>query len=151
MRVPRVLLVLIVLVVLVIPTGCSSASAHERLAPAEKLTDLVRQQDVRVQEAYRFALANPHDLETIPCYCGCTGLGHRNNLDCYLSPESTADKPVFDDHALACGICVDITHDVMEMLDTTDKADVIRYFIDSQYSEVGPGTDTPHPSAVHGS
>jgi hypothetical protein len=37
----------------------------------------------------------------------------------------------------------------MEMLDTTDKADVIRYFIDSQYGEVGPATDTPHPSAGH--
>jgi hypothetical protein len=149
MHVPKALLV--PFGALVVLAGCGSPSAHDRLAPAEQLSDLVLQQEVRVQEAYRFALANPHHLETIPCYCGCAGLGHRNNLDCYLAPESTPEQPVFDDHALACGVCVDITHDVMEMLDTTDKPDVIRYFIDSQYGEVGPGTDTPHPQAAHGS
>lgn len=130
--------------------ACSAPSAHDDLAPADAVPDIVHQQDHRVQEAYRFALANPDALKTIPCYCGCNAIGHKNNLECYLKPESTDAAPAFDNHALGCGVCVDITHDVMEMLDSTDNASAIRAFIDSRYSDVGPGTDTPHPGE-HGS
>lgn len=37
-----------------------------------------------VQEAYRFAVANPAVLQHFPCYCGCVDEGHSSNTDCYV-------------------------------------------------------------------
>ena len=37
-----------------------------------------------VQEAYRFAVANPTVLQYIPCFCGCVNQGHTSNKDCYV-------------------------------------------------------------------
>lgn len=133
------------MVALFVLAGCASPSAHDRLADASALPETIANQEARIRDAYRFALANPQVLESIPCYCGCVNLGHRNNLECYLKPESTPEQPVFDDHAVPCGVCVDITHDVMEMLDVTDSRTTIRAYIDSNYSQLAPGTDTPYP------
>jgi hypothetical protein len=66
------------------------------LAPASVLPDYVQDAPPRVQEAYRFALANPHVLEKIPCYCGCNAQGHMNNLDCYVVPNTGGE---FEPHA----------------------------------------------------
>ena len=49
------------------------------LAPASALPTELRQLPQEVQEAYRFALANPDVLEVMPCYCGCNQAGHENN------------------------------------------------------------------------
>ncbi len=37
-----------------------------------------------VQQAYRFAVANPKVLQYIPCFCGCGASGHKSNSDCYV-------------------------------------------------------------------
>jgi hypothetical protein len=45
-----------------------------------------------VQEAYRFAIANPEVLAQLPCYCGCGGMGHKSDLDCFVeefNPDGT--------------------------------------------------------------
>jgi len=44
--------------------------------PPESFTGEIRQ-------AYQAARDYPEVLETVSCYCGCYGDGHRNNLDCY--------------------------------------------------------------------
>ncbi len=44
--------------------------------PPESFTGEIRQ-------AYQAARDYPEVLETVSCYCGCYGEGHRNNLDCY--------------------------------------------------------------------
>lgn len=49
------------------------------------------------REAYRFALENPGALEHIPCYCGCTTAGHRNNEACFIADRS-GGQVVFDRH-----------------------------------------------------
>ena len=36
------------------------------------------------QGAYSFALARPDVLQWLPCYCGCAGIEHRSNLDCFF-------------------------------------------------------------------
>lgn len=116
------------------------------LADKALMPDVVMAQSVKVQEAYRFAAAHSEDLETIPCYCGCNGLGHRNNLECYLTPESTPDNLVFDNHALGCEICADITHLTMDLLEAGASPASIRAAVDSKFAGRGPGTDTPHPT-----
>src|SRR5688500_6952767 len=50
----------------------------------------------QVQEAYRYAVANPDLIRCMPCFCGCGGQGHRSNLDCYVR-EYRADGSVLLD------------------------------------------------------
>jgi hypothetical protein len=82
--------------------GCAAPKADTslQLAPLAEMPPEVRQAPVSVQEAYRFAAANPQILEQIPCYCGCGPVGHGHNLHCYLAGFDPDGRPVFDDHAL---------------------------------------------------
>lgn len=119
-----------------------------KLASKSQLPSFLQTADMRTQEAYEFAVANHHELEKYPCMCGCKALGHMNNADCYikaLAPDGTVTS--FDQHASGCGVCVDITQDVMRMMREGHKPIEIRAYIDSTYSQYGPSTDTPLPTA----
>jgi hypothetical protein len=110
------------------------------------MPDFVQNALPKTQEAYQFAVAHPDALLTIPCYCGCSTMGHKNNQDCYIKTLANG-QVTFDNHAAFCGVCVDITHDVMR-LQTEGKTPLqIRTYIDSQYSSVGPSTNTIMPSS----
>ena len=136
-------LLAIVLVPLV-ATAC--APSHElAMVPASMLPDYARTAPARVQEAYRFAAANPDEMAHYPCYCGCNGMGHTSNLSCYVSEMGADGSIVFDDHAAGCGICVDITQDVMRLKREGQSPGEIRAYIDATYSPFGPSTDTPLP------
>ncbi len=80
-------LCLTALLVLALPlsaySGASSGSELE-MAPGSALTQEVRAAPSEVQEAYRFALANPEVLRKIPCYCSCETWEHESNYDCYV-------------------------------------------------------------------
>ena len=82
----------------VAPTPAPTSGATLNLAPVSDLSPEIRQLPSEVQDAYRFALANPDVLERIPCYCGCNRVGHRNNLMCYVQPESAVGEVVLDYH-----------------------------------------------------
>ena len=69
-------------------------------------------------------------------------MGHRSNLDCYVKQVNADGSIVFDEHAYGCGICVDITQDVMRLMREGKAARDIRAYIDATYSRYGPGTDT---------
>lgn len=129
---------------LLLLAACAPTPAYT-LADPSLLPPVVREQPKRVQEAYRFAVNHAAELETVPCYCGCVNMGHRNNAECYLLPDSTPDALRFDLHAVGCGVCVDITQDVMWLMESGMSADGTRSYIDAHYGAVGPGTDTPHP------
>jgi hypothetical protein len=100
----------------------------------------------RVREAYRFALANPRALESVPCYCGCGEMGHDSSRACFLQDMGQEGKAVvFDEHAANCGICVDIAQDVIRMTAEGEDPGPIRQYIDATYGSFGPATDTPMP------
>jgi hypothetical protein len=93
-----------VIVLLVLSTGCGAASTGQRvrlteldLAPLNEMPDYVQEAPREVQEAYRFAVANPDLLAQIPCFCGCNAMGHMNNLDCYVDEFGQINQ--FDNHA----------------------------------------------------
>ncbi|RME41938.1 MAG: hypothetical protein D6796_15140, partial [Caldilineae bacterium] len=48
---------------------------------------------------YRFAIANPDVLAQYPCYCGCGGMGHKNNRDCYIREMRPDGSIEFETHA----------------------------------------------------
>ncbi len=123
-------------------SACSGQSqATETTYPMASMSDMpaeVRAAPARVREAYRFTAANPDIMQQIPCYCGCGAMGHTSNYDCYITSVGTDETLAFDSHALGCGICVDITQDVMRLLSEGKSGSEVRAYIDQTYSKYGP-------------
>jgi len=124
--------------------GGSGGSGRQEieLAPESALPEFVRNSPPQVKESYRFAIANPELLDSFPCYCGCGQMGHESNLACYINELRPDGSIVFEDHAVGCTICVDITRDVMRLLAEGQDRKNIRGYIDAEYSQYGPPTDT---------
>ena len=98
----------------------------------------VQSAPVTVQEAYRFAAINPDVMKDIPCYCGCGNVGHTSNYDCYVAEGDAQSSITFDNHALGCSICVDITQDVIRMLRDGKSPQDARAYVDATYAKYGP-------------
>lgn len=98
----------------------------------------VQSAPVTVQQSYQFAVANPDVMHELPCYCGCGPIGHTSNYSCYVA-EQNLDGSVktFDNHALGCSICVDITQDAMRLLREGKTVPDIRTYADQTYSKYG--------------
>ena len=121
--------------------GCSSSQSDMAMAVLDRMPKRVQTAPVRVQEAYQFAIANPDMLQQIPCYCGCGAMGHTSNYSCYVA-EAGADGAVvaYDEHALDCGICVDISQDVMRLQAQGKSGEEIFNYVDNTYARFGPPT-----------
>ncbi len=98
----------------------------------------------RTEEAYQYAMEHPLVLQWMPCYCGCGGIGHGSNLDCYFEP-SAGGTIVFEEHASYCAICVDITLRTKQLASFGASLASIRTAIDAEFGGAGPGTDTARP------
>jgi hypothetical protein len=107
------------------------------MASLELMPPVVQHAAKPVQQAYRFAVANPQVLSQIPCFCGCGGMGHKSNLACFVGQGQNGTTR-FDGHALGCSICVDIALDTMRMLKEGRSVPEIRLNIDAMYSRYGP-------------
>ena len=139
-RKPLFLLLIVVLLSTAI-SACStskSSDVHLYMMPLDQMPSEVQSAPVSVQEAYQFASINPDIMKDIPCYCGCGDVGHTSNYDCYVSNVDDKGAIAFDNHALGCSICVDITQDVMRMLREGKSPQEARAYIDSTYSKYGP-------------
>ena len=122
-------------------SACStstSSEVHLVMTPLDQMPMDVQSAPVAVQEAYQFNTANPDIMQDIPCYCGCGDIGHTSNYDCYVSEVGASGKITFDNHALGCSICVDITQDVMRMLQDGKTPAEARVYVDTTYSKYGP-------------
>jgi hypothetical protein len=150
-RLWRVLAMIIVTSLLVSACGGSTAQPAMKLAPESLLPAEMKDQPARVKEAYRFAIANPDLLKQIPCFCGCVAEQHESNYNCYVAedggPGSVLD---FDNHATGCGICVDITQDVMTMQQEGKSVEEMRAVINQRYGTFGPSTDDADKSSSTG-
>jgi len=129
----------LVLSILILTGSACTASGKDDLhmMPLDKLPAEVQSSPVVVQQAYQFAAANPDVMKEIPCYCGCGNIGHTSNYSCYVSHVDGKGNPAFDNHALGCSICVDITQDVMRMLREGKSPLEIRQYVDATYSRYG--------------
>jgi predicted small secreted protein len=138
----RKFLFLIVLVALTAATvsACSTSSGDDvqlAMLSLDQMPMDVQSAPVTVQEAYQFNTANPDIMDNIPCYCGCGDIGHTSNYDCYVSSVDDKGKITYDNHALGCSICVEITQDVMRMLRDGESPQDARAYIDATYSKYG--------------
>lgn len=119
-------------------SASSSSEVHLTMMPLDQMPAEVQSAPITVQEAYSFNAANPDIMKDIPCYCGCGDIGHTSNYDCYVSAVDAGGNITFDNHALGCSICVDITRDVMRMLREGKSPGDARAYIDATYSKYGP-------------
>jgi hypothetical protein len=142
MHLPRKPLFALILLALASPglPACSSQAegVHVNMTSMDAMPAEVRSAPVSVQQAYQFASANPDIMKNIPCYCGCGNMGHDSNYACYVSEADGQGSFSFDNHALGCSICVDITQDVMRMLRQGKSPGDIRAYVDKTYSPYGP-------------
>jgi hypothetical protein len=145
MRRPKLLVALLSLsfVITLVSAGCAGSSSQQasaglNMAALAGMPADVQAAPASVQEAYRFAAANPEVLTQIPCYCGCGAMGHTSNYACYVSGENDDGSLVFDSHALGCSICVDITQDSMRLLKEGKNVAEIRAYVDQTYSQYSP-------------
>jgi hypothetical protein len=123
-------------------SACGQKSSSSQ---ASHLPEFVQDSPPRVKAAYEYAVAHSDELAKYPCYCGCGAMGHTSNLSCYISDRAADGTITFDNHAAGCGICVDITQDVMHRRAEGQSSPEIRAYIDAQYSPFGPSTNTPLP------
>jgi uncharacterized protein with PCYCGC motif len=131
--------VMMIGIVLASLPACSTQQRSElQMMSMDHMPAEVQSAPVTVQEAYQFAAANPDVMENIPCYCGCGNIGHTSNYACYVSHVDDKGKIAFDNHALGCSICVDITQDVMRILREGKSPQEARAYIDATYSKYGP-------------
>jgi hypothetical protein len=138
MRPLRWLLIVILLVLSGASLAGCGADAHPvEMADMGAMPPAVQQAPAVVRDAYRFAAANAGVLKQLPCYCGCGGMGHTSNYNCFWQ-----DNGQVDTHALGCGICVDIAQDARRGLSRGLSMAEIRGQVDADYSRFGPPTDT---------
>jgi len=119
-------------------SGQVNSDSHLEMMSLDKMPAEVQAAPVSVQQAYQFAAANPDLMKQIPCYCGCGDIGHTSNYSCYVSGVDDKGIITFDNHAMGCSICVDITQDVMRMLKDGKSPGDIRASIDATYARYGP-------------
>lgn len=121
-------------------SACStqSQSSDLHMLSMDEMPAEVQSAPATVQTAYQFSAANPDIMKDIPCYCGCGNIGHTSNYDCYVSSADDKGNITFDNHALGCSICVDITQDVMRMLREGKSPREARAYVDSSYAKYGP-------------
>jgi hypothetical protein len=97
------------------------------------------------RSAYAFALARPDVLQWLPCYCGCGGMGHRSNLDCFFQDRETGAF-TFEEHASFCDICVETANLASKMVLEGRTMGQIRAAVDATFGGgAAPGTDTALP------
>ena len=137
---PKLLLLFVTLLLLSSTLqACSSASASAglKMMPMGKMPAEVQAAPSVVQASYQFAAANPDVMKGIPCYCGCGGIGHTSIYSCYVQGTDASGKLSWDDHALGCSLCVNITQDAMRLLKEGKTVPEIKAYVDSSYAKYG--------------
>lgn len=89
----------------------------------------------QIRAAYAFAARRPDVLREIPCFCGCARQGHQSNEACYVRARLATGAPRWTDHAITCGMCVDITREAAAMTAKKQTPTVIRQRVDAKYRD----------------
>ena len=129
---------LAILILSVLP-GASSAgrSTDQNMMPLDKMPPEVQAAPSVVQQR-QFAAANPDvDEGRALLYCGCGAIGHTSNYSCYVQGSNANGNLTFDNHALGCSLCVDITQDTMRLLKQGKTVPEIKAYVDETYGKYG--------------
>ncbi len=144
-RILNIALLVAILVPTVLATGCasnaagaSSSGGEMKMAALSMLPAEMQGAPTTVREAYQFAVANPDALKNVPCYCGCRAMGHTSNYSCYVKESKADGTVVYDNHALGCSLCVDITQEVMRLSRAGQSPGQIHAQVVADFGSYGP-------------
>lgn len=137
-----VLIVAGLIMVAVIGSMASNPAPVRQLAmaPMTDMPEFVHNGSPTTQHTYRFAVMNHDLLDQFECYCGCGAIGHTSNADCYIQNIAASGEITYDVHATGCGICQEITLDVMRLWEQGWELADIQTYIVANYSYRGPST-----------
>jgi hypothetical protein len=121
-----------------LPSCGGQSQGQLTMMPLDEMPASVQSAPSSVQQAYQFTTVNPNIMKQIPCYCGCGAMGHTSNYSCYVQSMDASGTITFENHALGCSICVDITQDVMRLQREGKSIPEIKSYIDATYSKYGP-------------
>ncbi len=131
-----------------VPMGAMTMPTAEEVTATWKVRpDYVKALPAEWQGAYSFALARPDVLQWLPCYCGCTAMDHRSNLDCFFQRREVRGSYQYEEHASFCDICVKTANMAQQMLREGKTMTQIRAAVDTTFGGSTPGTDTAMPPA----
>ena len=137
----KLLVISIFLIASILLSACGGGAEESteglKMASMDGMPAEVKEAPLTVQQAYQFAVANPDVTQYIPCYCGCGAMGHTSNYSCYVAGENQDGSVRYDEHALGCSICVDITQDAMRLQKEGKAITEIREYIDATYAQYG--------------
>lgn len=120
-----------------LPACSAQTQSNLHMMPIGEMPAEVQASASVVQQSYQFAAANPDVLKGIPCYCGCGSIGHTSNYSCYVTGVDAQGKITYDNHALGCSLCVNITQDAMRLLKDGKSVPEIKSYVDATYSKYG--------------
>lgn len=124
----------------------ASAGALPPLPP--DIVNAVRPVPV-VRAAYQFAADHPEVLRYVPCFCGCERGGHKANHDCFVASRDAAGRVrAWDEHGIACEVCVDVATIALEMHNAGATVPQIRQAVEARFGSHGGHTPTPPPPAT---
>ncbi len=66
--------------------------------PRGELPSFAKKGGPKVEAVYRYAVGHGETLQYIPCVCGCGGIGHRHNADCYVAERLPEGAITFTSH-----------------------------------------------------
>ncbi len=139
LRSPKIwpVLLLAILFAAALPACSTRTQSDLRMMPMAGMPADVQAAASVVQQSYQFAAANPDIMKGVPCYCGCGNLGHTSNYSCYVSGVDAQGKITYDNHALGCSLCVNITQDTMRLLKEGKSVPEIKAYVDATYGKYG--------------
>jgi hypothetical protein len=91
-----------------VDTGSDFEARFRSFEPAEEpdgdpamvvWPDFVTAAPPEIRELYAFHVDSGGLMRYIPCFCGCSGSGHRNNRDCYVREVHADGSITFDSMA----------------------------------------------------
>ncbi len=120
-------------------SGMRWGSESSATAEGPRFPDFVYNSEASLA-SYRLAVDNRELFAQMPCYCGCGRLDvpHQNLDQCFFRPDGG-----FDQHAAYCAICGEIATASVRWQDEGKSTSEVRGLVDEEFSERGPGTNTP--------
>ena len=100
-RINRVVVLVPVALVLLVG-GIWLLAARDRPASAGESLQLpawISARGPKARQAYTQTVVHRDELQYIPCYCGCGGVGHVSIVDCHIANVADDGSITYDQHA----------------------------------------------------
>ncbi|WP_390622062.1 PCYCGC motif-containing (lipo)protein [Numidum massiliense] len=123
----------------------ASGDIIETTASRDELPSFLDDVDPLIADVYEVAAKNDNIVKHMACYCGCgDSVGHKSNLDCFISEIKETGEVEWNSHAITCMNCLEIAAESVSLTQKGKSLSDVRAHIDDKYRE-GYAEPTPTP------